>query len=109
MGESKSVLITGGTGSFGQAMLRRLLEDSSVTSVRVLSRDEAKQWDLRERLDDDRVTFMLGDVRDAESVRRAVRDVDQVFHAAALHGVPSSGGHLHERPRVGERPARRPR
>jgi UDP-glucose 4-epimerase len=83
-----TVLVTGGTGSFGHTMVRRLLE-SGVGEVRVLSRDELKQHDMRLALNDDRVRFYIGDVRDYDSVDRATRGVDYVFHAAALKQVPS--------------------
>lgn len=83
-----AVLVTGGTGSFGHTMVRRLL-DSGVREVRVLSRDELKQHDMRLALGDDRVRFYIGDVRDYDSVDRATRGVDYVFHAAALKQVPS--------------------
>ncbi len=82
------VLITGGTGSFGQTMLRSLLTEN-VGEVRVLSRDESKQDDLRRRLADERVRCYVGDVRDYDTVLRATREVDFVFHAAALKQVPS--------------------
>lgn len=81
-------LITGGTGSFGQTMVARLLS-AGAEEVRVLSRDEAKQDDLRRRLRDDRVRFYVGDVRDADSINKAARGVGYVFHAAALKQVPS--------------------
>ncbi|EEP74399.1 LPS biosynthesis related dehydratase [Micromonospora sp. ATCC 39149] len=84
----RRVLITGGTGSFGQTMVRRLL-DRDVAEVRVLSRDEAKQDAMRRTLGDDRVSYHLGDVRDLDSVLHATRGVDFVFHAAALKQVPS--------------------
>ena len=84
----KSVLITGGTGSFGKTMLRALLDDG-VEEVRVLSRDEEKQDALRSQLSDPRVRFYIGDVRDRTSVDRAMAGVDSVFHAAALKQVPS--------------------
>lgn len=83
-----TVLVTGGTGSFGSTMVRRLLA-SDVGEVRILSRDELKQDDLRRALGDARVRFYLGDVRDYDSVHRASRGVDHVFHAAALKQVPS--------------------
>ena len=86
--DRSTVLVTGGTGSFGSTMVRRLL-DSDVAEVRVLSRDELKQDDMRRRLADERVRFYLGDVRDYDSVDRATRGVDYVFHAAALKQVPS--------------------
>lgn len=82
------VLITGGTGSFGQTMLRRLLIQE-VEEVRVFSRDEAKQDLMRHVIGDDRVRYHVGDVRDLDSVSRASRGIDYVFHAAALKQVPS--------------------
>ncbi|WFE61025.1 polysaccharide biosynthesis protein [Micromonospora sp. WMMD712] len=84
----RRVLITGGTGSFGRTMTRRLL-DRGVGEVRVLSRDEAKQDEMRRALGDARVSYHIGDVRDYDSVQRASRGVDFVFHAAALKQVPS--------------------
>jgi len=84
----RTILVTGGTGSFGSTMVRRLLA-SGVGEVRILSRDELKQHEMRTALGDDRVRFYLGDVRDYGSVDRATRGVDFVFHAAALKQVPS--------------------
>jgi UDP-glucose 4-epimerase len=81
-------LVTGGTGSFGQTMVRRLL-DAGAAEVRVFSRDEAKQDTMRQLLRDARVRYYIGDVRDYDSVLRASREVDFVFHAAALKQVPS--------------------
>jgi UDP-glucose 4-epimerase len=81
-------LITGGTGSFGQTMVGHLL-DRDAAEVRVFSRDEAKQDAMRREIGDERVRYHIGDVRDPDSVRRAVRGVDFVFHAAALKQVPS--------------------
>jgi UDP-N-acetylglucosamine 4,6-dehydratase/5-epimerase len=86
--EGLTVLITGGTGSFGSTMVRRLLR-LGVGQVRILSRDEAKQDDLRRSLGDERARFYVGDVRELASVADAVRGVDLVFHAAALKQVPS--------------------
>ncbi len=86
--DQSTVLVTGGTGSFGSTMVRRLL-DTHVREVRILSRDELKQHEMREALGDSRVRFYLGDVRDQDSVHRATRGVDFVFHAAALKQVPS--------------------
>jgi UDP-N-acetylglucosamine 4,6-dehydratase len=83
-----TVLVTGGTGSFGSTMVRRLL-DAGIEEVRILSRDELKQDDMRRSLNDGRVRFYIGDVRDLDSVDRATRGVDYVFHAAALKQVPS--------------------
>jgi len=82
------VLITGGTGSFGKTMLKQLLADG-VPELRILSRDEEKQDALRNELRDDRVKYYIGDIRDLDSVRRAISGVDCVFHAAALKQVPS--------------------
>lgn len=86
--DGRTVLITGGTGSFGQTMARHLLQ-RDVAQVRILSRDEAKQDAMRHDIGDSRLRFYLGDVRDLSSVERATRDVDFVFHAAALKQVPS--------------------
>lgn len=81
-------LITGGTGSFGNAVVRRLLE-SDVPEIRVFSRDEKKQSQMREDLQSERVKFVIGDVRDLDSLSRAMTGVNYVFHAAALKQVPS--------------------
>ncbi|WP_435203100.1 SDR family NAD(P)-dependent oxidoreductase [Janibacter sp. GS2] len=83
-----TVTITGGTGSFGKTMVQHLLEDG-VGQVRILSRDEAKQDEMRQELDDGRVRFFIGDVRDRHSVDSAMGSADFVFHAAALKQVPS--------------------
>lgn len=80
--------ITGGTGSFGQTMVTRLLA-AGATEVRVLSRDEAKQDTMRAKLRDERVRYYVGDVRDADTVHKVTRDIEFVFHAAALKQVPS--------------------
>lgn len=85
---SAVVAITGGTGSFGSTMLRNLLLDN-VAEVRIFSRDENKQDYMRNEIKDERVRFMIGDVRDISSVQSALRHVDYVFHAAALKQVPS--------------------
>lgn len=82
------VTITGGTGSFGSTMAMDLLS-KGVGGINIFSRDEAKQDAMRRRIDDARVRYFIGDVRDADSVRRAVRGADYVFHAAALKQVPS--------------------
>jgi UDP-N-acetylglucosamine 4,6-dehydratase len=84
----RSVLITGGTGSFGHAVARRFLA-ADVGEIRILSRDEKKQEDMRMRLGDRRAKFIVGDVREYSSVLDAMRGVDLVFHAAALKQVPS--------------------
>ena len=84
----KTLLITGGTGSFGNAVLRRFF-DSSLREIRIFSRDEKKQDDMRKRYNHPKLKFYIGDVRDARSVAGAMRGVDYVFHAAALKQVPS--------------------
>ena len=83
-----TIAITGGTGSFGSTMAKDLLS-RGVASINIFSRDEAKQDAMRRRIDDHRVRYFIGDVRDAESVQRAMVGVDFVFHAAALKQVPS--------------------
>ena len=83
------VLVTGGTGSFGSTVATRLLSDARVKELRILSRDEAKQDDLRRWLANPKARFYVGDVRDYLSVEEATRGVDYVFHAAALKQVPS--------------------
>ena len=88
MFDDKVLLITGGTGSFGNAVLKRFLE-STVTEIRIFSRDEKKQDDMRKKYNNPKLKFYIGDVRDIESVRSAVRGVDYIFHAAALKQVPS--------------------
>jgi UDP-N-acetylglucosamine 4,6-dehydratase/5-epimerase len=85
---SKALLITGGTGTFGNAVLRRYLQ-SGISEIRVFSRDEKKQDDMRRRWGDARVKFYIGDVRNEQSLRDAMAGVDIVFHAAALKQVPS--------------------
>jgi UDP-glucose 4-epimerase len=85
---NKILLITGGTGSFGNAVLRRFL-DSDLAEIRIFSRDEKKQEDMRIALKTDKVKFLIGDVRESGSVLDAMRGVDYVFHAAALKQVPS--------------------
>jgi len=84
----RTILITGGTGSFGSTMVRRLLSQD-VAQVRILSRDETKQDDMRRAVADARARFYVGDIRDYGSVAEAMRGVDLVFHAAALKQVPS--------------------
>ena len=87
--QHKTVLVTGGTGSFGTAFLRGLLADHEPAAVRIYSRDELKQYNLQRAIGGDtRVRFLIGDVRDAERLRVAMRGVDVVIHAAALKQVP---------------------
>ncbi len=88
MFEGEKLLITGGTGSFGNAVLRRFL-DSGIAEIRVFSRDEKKQDDMRRHYADPKLKFYVGDVRELASITEAVRGVDHVFHAAALKQVPS--------------------
>lgn len=85
----KSVLITGGTGSFGTTVAKRLLSQKEVRRVIVFSRDEKKQHDMRLSFDDERLDFEIGDIRDEDRIMRAMSDVDMVFHAAAMKQVPS--------------------
>lgn len=88
MFSDKTLLITGGTGSFGNAVLKRFL-DTEVHEIRIFSRDEKKQEDMRIALNDAKLRFYIGDVRDEASVRQVMKGVDYVFHAAALKQVPS--------------------
>lgn len=88
----KTLLITGGTGSFGNAVLRRFV-DSDLKEIRIFSRDEKKQDDMRKRYNSPRLKFYIGDVRDYQSILNAVRGVDYIYHAAALKQVPSCEFH----------------
>lgn len=88
MFNDKTLLITGGTGSFGNAVLRRFL-DTAVKEIRIFSRDEKKQEDMRIELNSEKMKFFIGDVRNYDSIRDAMTGVDYVFHAAALKQVPS--------------------
>ena len=87
MFEGKKILITGGTGSLGQALTRHLLQ-KNVDTIRIFSRNESKQIEMESSFNDKRLRFLLGDVRDMERLNRAFEDVDIVFHAAALKHVP---------------------
>lgn len=89
MFKNKVLMITGGTGSFGNAVLNRFLYTDHFSEIRIFSRDEKKQDDMRNQLKNDKLKFYIGDVRDYSSVERAMRGVDYVFHAAALKQVPS--------------------
>lgn len=84
----KTLLITGGTGSFGNAVLKRFLH-TNISEIRIFSRDEKKQDDMRKELSSEKLKFHIGDVRNPDSIRDAVRGVDYIFHAAALKQVPS--------------------
>ena len=88
MFKNKTLLITGGTGSFGNAVMERFL-NTGVKEIRIFSRDEKKQDDMRTQYQSDKVKFYIGDVRDINSVKNAMHGVDYVFHAAALKQVPS--------------------
>ncbi len=89
--EGSSVLVTGGTGSFGRAFLERILEEHSPARVVIFSRDELKQYEMRQRWEGDpRVRFFLGDIRDRDRLRMALRGVDYVVHAAALKQVDTA-------------------
>lgn len=88
MFDGKTLLITGGTGSFGNAVMKRFL-DSDIKEIRIFSRDEKKQDDMRKRYKNDKLKFYIGDVREIASVKNAMHGVDYVFHAAALKQVPS--------------------
>src|SRR5512140_3430878 len=88
MFDDKTLLITGGTGSFGNAVLNRFL-DTDIKEIRIFSRDEKKQDDMRHRLYNSKVKFYIGNVRDKRSVDYVTQGVDYIFHAAALKQVPS--------------------
>ncbi|MDN6729310.1 MAG: polysaccharide biosynthesis protein [Alkalibacterium sp.] len=88
MFNNKTLLITGGTGSFGNAVMRRFL-NTDIKEIRIFSRDEKKQDDMRKIYKNDKLKFYIGDVRDKESVKNAMHGVDYIFHAAALKQVPS--------------------
>ena len=90
MDKGKSILITGGTGSFGQECVRYLLTSASPSRIIIFSRDELKQEEMRKHLNEDNLRYFLGDVRDADRLREAMADVDYVIHAAALKQVPSA-------------------
>lgn len=88
MFKDKTLLITGGTGSFGNAVLKRFL-DTDIKEIRIFSRDEKKQDDMRKQYNNEKIKFYIGDVRDLASIKNAMHNVDYVFHAAALKQVPS--------------------
>jgi len=85
-----NVLITGGTGSLGKTLVRKLLKRDDVSKVAVLSRDELKQHEMRQQFDDPKLRYLLGDIRDLERLRRAFHGVTHVIHAAALKQVPAA-------------------
>jgi UDP-glucose 4-epimerase len=88
MFQGKTLLITGGTGSFGNAVMKRFL-NTDIKEIRIFSRDEKKQDDMRKKFNNDKLKFFLGDVRDLSSLKNAMYNVDYIFHAAALKQVPS--------------------
>ncbi|HBQ4225938.1 TPA: polysaccharide biosynthesis protein, partial [Escherichia coli] len=92
MFSSKTLLITGGTGSFGNAVLNRFL-DTDIAEIRIFSRDEKKQDDMRKKYNNQKLKFYIGDVRDYRSILNATRGVDFIYHAAALKQVPSCEFH----------------
>lgn len=92
MFKNKTLLITGGTGSFGNAVLRRFL-DTDIAEIRIFSRDEKKQDDMRKKYNNSKLKFYIGDVRDYQSILNATRGVDFLYHAAALKQVPSCEFH----------------
>jgi len=92
MFQDKVLMLTGGTGSFGNAVLNRFLK-TDISEIRIFSRDEKKQDDMRKKFNNEKLKFYIGDVRDLQSVTNAMRGVDYVFHAAALKQVPSCEFH----------------
>ncbi len=88
MFKNKTLLITGGTGSFGNAVMKRFL-DTDIKEIRIFSRDEKKQDDMRHIYNNDKIKYYIGDVRDLPSIKNAIHGVDYIFHAAALKQVPS--------------------
>jgi UDP-N-acetylglucosamine 4,6-dehydratase len=88
MFNEKTLLITGGTGSFGNAVLKKFL-NTNIKEIRIFSRDEKKQHDMRSEFQNDKIKFYIGDVRDYDSINSAIKNVDFIFHAAALKQVPS--------------------
>ncbi|EMM6844388.1 TPA: polysaccharide biosynthesis protein, partial [Escherichia coli] len=92
MFKDKVLLITGGTGSFGNAVLNRFLE-TDIKEIRIFSRDEKKQDDMRKKYNNSKLKFYIGDVRDYSSILSAARGVDFIYHAAALKQVPSCEFH----------------
>lgn len=88
MFKNKTLLITGGTGSFGSAVLKRFL-NTDIGEIRIFSRDEKKQDDMRHKYNNDKIKYYIGDVRDLQSIKNAMHNVDYIFHAAALKQVPS--------------------
>lgn len=88
--QGKSILVTGGTGSFGRAFIRFALEHLEPSRIAVLSRDELKQYEFRNELDDQRIRWFIGDVREKSRLMRAFDGVDAIIHAAALKQVDTA-------------------
>ena len=86
---SKKILITGGTGSFGNQFLNKIIDNDTYSEITIFSRDEKKQYEMRKKYSSDKINFFLGDVRDFNSINDAMHEVDYLFHAAALKQVPS--------------------
>jgi UDP-N-acetylglucosamine 4,6-dehydratase len=87
--KNKVVLVTGGTGSFGKALIKKLLEEYDPEAIRIYSRDELKQWEMAREFNNEKLRFLIGDVRDGERLSRACEGVDVIVHAAALKQVPA--------------------
>ncbi len=87
--KAKTILLTGGTGSFGKNFCRYLLNHCEPKTIRIFSRDELKQHEMRQEFDDSRLRYFIGDVRDLERLKRAMEEADYVVHAAALKQVPA--------------------
>ena len=92
MFKNKILLVTGGTGSFGNAIVKRFI-DSDIKEIRILSRDEKKQEDMRKNYNNNKLKFYIGDIRDYSSIENSFIGVDYVFHAAAFKQVPSCEFH----------------
>ena len=86
----KSVLVTGGTGSFGRAFISRLIDDDEINEIIIFSRDELKQYELHEQLKSNKIKYVLGDVRDYSRLRQATKNIDVIVHAAAMKQIPAS-------------------
>ena len=93
MKKYKKILITGGTGSFGSSILKKFIKNKNISEIRVVSRDEKKQFDLRNYFKNEKIKFYIGDVRDVGSIEKSMPGVDCIFHAAALKQVPSCEFH----------------